>query len=92
MNHITLIVIVAVVLLLGVGVWYFMNSAPQPAPVVVTPPPAASPQATQVITTSTSLGAQIYGQTQDPLGGKLQDVNPVQTTNPIKGLYKNPFE
>ncbi len=39
---------------------------------------------------SAGLGSDIYGQANNPLGGKLPDtVAPVP--NPIEGMYKNPF-
>lgn len=48
------------------------------------PPPAVLPEAND-------LGAQLYNQAQDPIAGKLPDtIAPV--TNPLDGIYKNPFE
>lgn len=43
-------------------------------------------------TATTSLGEQIYTQTQNPLEGKLPETNPFAKLNPFKGVYKNPFD
>ena len=43
-------------------------------------------------TQTTSLGGQIYNQTQNPLKDKIPETNPFSKVNPFKGVYKNPFE
>ena len=52
--------------------------------------PAPSGEATQKITTPQTLGGAIYEGAKNPIQNKLPDVNPV--SNPVQGLYKNPFE
>lgn len=42
-------------------------------------------------TATTSLGEQIYQQTQNPVSA-LPQTNPFSKVNPFKGVYKNPFE
>ena len=40
-----------------------------------------------------SLGSEIFDKTQNPLGGKLPDTNPIKDQkNPFDTIYKNPFK
>ena len=42
---------------------------------------------------SSSLGSEIFDQTQNPLGGNVPDSNPFKDQkNPLDAIYKNPFE
>ncbi len=43
-------------------------------------------------TATTSLGGQIYTQTQNPIKDKIPETNPFVKVNPFKGVYKNPFQ
>ncbi len=92
MNNKKLIPIVAVVLILlagGVGFWYWSQRK------------AAAPKTTTALSNQLSpagaedtLGGQIIGKTQNPLEGELPPTNPFEKTetNPLKNVYRNPFE
>ena len=87
-----IIVVVILVLAAAIAGWYVWtvyqspSPAPQTAPLVASPVPS-TPEA-QV--TTSSLGASILEKAQNPLQGKVQEVSP--TANPVKDVYKNPFE
>ena len=75
---IIVIVILALLAIVG-GVFYFLKNSKK----------VLSPEATRAKTeqsASVSLGAEVYGQAQNPLNGKVPE------TNPFKQEYKNPFE
>ncbi|MBI2622983.1 MAG: hypothetical protein HYW65_00190 [Candidatus Liptonbacteria bacterium] len=83
-------VAVAVVVIVAVIAWWFVSSyggAPAPA----TPStPVAQPATPAAAVTTSSLGASILEKAQNPLQGKVQEISP--TANPVKNVYKNPFE
>ncbi len=85
-NIITAIVTVVVAALV---VWYFTMD------VKVEPNTQhngnAAPAAPEATSTTQSLGAQIYSQSNNPIPTNLPATNPVQNSNPIQGLYTNPF-
>lgn len=84
-----LVIGIAVLLavLAALSSYLFVRQAP--VPVVQTPPPAPAKPA---VSASESLGAKIYESAQNPIEGKVPTANPVGDTNPIKSIYKNPFE
>ena len=73
---------IAVVVLIGVGVWYFQIR--KPAPEI----PGTIPRE------EAGLGAQLYEEAANPVQGKLPETNPFEqvNTNPIDKIYKNPFK
>lgn len=56
---------------------------------VAAPPP---PPAGVSETSKQSLGAKLFDQAKNPIQDKLPDLNPVENSNPIRGLYTNPFQ
>ena len=79
-----LIIGVVVLVLAGVGIWYWQSRKAAPTA------PA----------TEKNLGAQVFEKAQNPIKDKLPETNPfkVETnpftgaqTNPLKGIIKNPF-
>ena len=72
-------IIIVLVLILVVGGFYILISTGK------VPNPFSKKPAT-------SLGEQIYAQTQNPLEDKLPQTNPFAKVNPFKGVYKNPFQ
>ncbi len=71
------IIIVLILLLVG-GAYYLISSGKLSNPL-------------NKNTATSSLGGQIYNQTQNPLKDKIPETNPFGKVNPFKGVYKNPF-
>ncbi len=72
---------IAILLLVIVaGLWYVRRTP------VVSPEAGSSPAPEQ------SLGGQIYEQSNNPIAGKVETSNPAENANPLKEVYKNPFE
>ena len=72
---------IAIVVLIGIGVWYFqMKNASEI--------PGAIPRE------EASLGAQLFEESANPVKENLPETNPFEqvNTNPIDKIYKNPFE
>ena len=85
-RNIFIIIAACVAVLAFIYLFFVMKAVPtlpggtQPAPA------AASPQTSAPQT----LGSAIYEGAANPIQNKLPDVNPV--SNPVQGLYQNPFE
>ncbi len=77
------IAIVAVAALILLGVWWWQKSQKTetlPAAQIGEEKPAG-------------LGGQLYESVKNPVEGKVPETNPFKTeTNPLKDVYKNPFE
>ena len=70
----------------GVAAWYFQGIRPKNVAAPRTAQPIAGAPAP-----ASDLGSSIYEHAKNPIQGKLPaSVAPV--TNPIQGVYKNPFE
>lgn len=88
MNKKTIISAVVTIIVVALVVWYFATEVKvEPKSQNTTSTPATS----ETASTSQSLGAQIYSQSNNPIPTNLPATNPVQNTNPIQGLYTNPF-
>lgn len=74
------IIIAILVLAAGFLYWYFALRERAVTPPIETPA-GAQPA---------SLGEQLLEKAQNPIKGEVPELAPV--TNPIEGLYKNPFE
>ncbi|MDP3973765.1 MAG: hypothetical protein Q8P92_02945 [Candidatus Daviesbacteria bacterium] len=72
--------ILLIILLVLAGVVFFLISKG----IVKNPLQNSSP--------NSSLGAQIFEKTQNPIQDKIPETNPFAKVNPFKGVYKNPFE
>ncbi|OGE29616.1 hypothetical protein A2867_02000 [Candidatus Daviesbacteria bacterium RIFCSPHIGHO2_01_FULL_40_11] len=70
-------IIIVIALIIGVGGYFLITSGKIPNPLNKN--------------TTTSLGGQIYQQTQNSVSG-LPETNPFSKVNPFKGVYKNPFQ
>ena len=82
-SRIKLIVIpVIVVIIVAVALYLYFSVKKSPG----APPPAAP----QTADGPETLGGKIYEGASNPIQDKVPTVNPV--TNPVEGLYKNPFE
>lgn len=86
---IPIVVIVLIFLAGGFGFWYWSQRK------------VAAPKTTKELFSDLSpaeakdtLGGQILGKMQNPLEGELPPINPFEKTetNPLKDVYKNPFE
>lgn len=81
LNLVIAIVVIAVVII-GVYLWWYYSNNPK------------APSAQD----SETLGEQVSGQTQTPTDSMPDvnpyeaDTNPFEKTNPLKDVYKNPFE
>ncbi|MBI4114811.1 MAG: hypothetical protein HY445_03140 [Candidatus Niyogibacteria bacterium] len=80
--------IVIVIIIAAIGFWYWQSKKAVPRRTVapfseLTPAEARD-----------TLGGQILGKTQNPLEGELPPTNPFEETetNPLKDVYRNPFE
>jgi hypothetical protein len=81
MNNKKLILPIAVGLILVIFlIWYFGFYKKPAAPTSTGGAPPVNSQ---------SLGGELYGKAQNPIGDKLPETNPVP--NPLEGVYKNPF-
>lgn len=86
-------VIAALVILIAaaIAIWYVVS---QGGPASTTPStPVAQPEAPAVpaaAVTTSSLGASLLEKAQNPIQDKVPEVSP--TANPVKDVYKNPFE
>ena len=80
----TKLVIVPIVVVVVAAVAFYLYLSVKKSPVVSTP---TTPQPTAQTET---LGGKIYEGASNPIQDKVPTVNPV--TNPVQGLYKNPFE
>lgn len=79
-NFIIAVVVTAVLVL--VGVWWWQNSKKLE---VISPQTEEQKPA--------GLGGQLYESVNNPVENKVPETNPFNTeTNPLKGVYKNPFE
>ncbi len=88
-SSLRIILLVIVVLVLVAVVWYlkFYQAPPKSLP-ITTPSASLNPAITSPTST---LGGQIYQQTQNPIQNKLPGtVAPVP--NPLQKVYKNPFD
>lgn len=89
MNRKNILTVTITLVVAALVVWYFV------ADVKVEPKAQqnVNTTSTAVGATSTvqSLGAQIYSQSNNPIPANLPATNPVQNSNPIQGLYTNPF-
>lgn len=74
----------------GVVFWYVSSSQRIEAPLE----PQTLTKESSVDEAKDTLGGQILGKTQNPLEGELPATNPFEKTetNPLKDVYKNPFE
>ncbi len=78
----TLIVAIVVVLVLAAVAYWYMRRAVVPTNEVAVPGTANQP--------TQDLGSTLYNKATNPVSGVLPNtVAPV--TNPVQGLYKNPF-
>lgn len=82
MQHKERLVILIAVLVLAAGFlyWYF----------ALREQPVAPPIETEEGAQPASLGEQLLEKAQNPIKGEVPKLDPV--TNPIEGLYKNPFK
>lgn len=78
----------ALIIATGIGFWYWQskNVTPQTTTALFNQLSPAEAKDT--------LGGQILGKTQNPLEGELPPTNPFEKTetNPLKDVYRNPFE
>ncbi|MBI2888343.1 MAG: hypothetical protein HYY10_00275 [Candidatus Liptonbacteria bacterium] len=86
-------VIAALVILVAaaIAVWYVLSqdgSAPTTPPAPVAQPEA--PTVPSAAATTSSLGASLLEKAQNPIQDKVPELSP--TANPVKDVYKNPFE
>lgn len=90
-SYIIVIAIIAAAAAIGLVLYlnYFKAPSPQNVPPAAQNPPAESP-AFGASAASSSLGATIYEQANNPLQNKLPKAVPV--ANPLQGVYKNPFQ
>jgi hypothetical protein len=92
-THYTLAAIV-VVAAAALAWWFVSSYAPAPAGEVGVPAPTApqsvAPEAPAPAVATSSLGASILEKAQNPVQGKVPELSP--TANPVKDVYKNPFE
>lgn len=78
-----IVIIVACIAAAALLYWYFSMR--------ITPTPSSSGNLAAPATSAPqTLGSAIYQGATNPIQDKIPDVNPV--TNPVQGLYKNPFE
>lgn len=83
-NKNMLMIVGAVIALAVIGLLiFFLGRGRQTAP---------SPALTGQTPGTQSLGAQIFEQAQNPIKDKLPSTNPIESANPIQGIYQNPFE
>lgn len=82
-------IIVVLVITAGVGFWYWSQGKAAAPKTTIAPFSDLSPAEAK-----DTLGGQILGKTQNPLEGELPPINPFEKTetNPLKNVYKNPFE
>ncbi len=81
MAKLPIIAIFAVVIIAALAFWWWQNGKEAE---VLQLPETEQPA---------SLGSQIYESVSNPVGGKVPETNPFKTeTNPLKDVYKNPFE
>ena len=81
----TLVVVVAVILAIAVGAWWFTRGKSEPQP--------AAP-GTAATETSVGLGGQMFEQVSANPGEKMPETNPFTgktVANPYSDSYKNPF-
>lgn len=80
-NFIIAVVVIAVLVLVGAW-WWQKNKKFEAIP----------PQTTEEQKPA-GLGGQLYESVSNPVEGKVPETNPFKTeTNPLKDVYKNPFE
>lgn len=80
MNLIIAVIVIAVLILAGAW-WWQKNKKPE----------TTSPQIGEQ--EPAGLGGQLYESVNNPIEGKVPETNPFKTeTNPLKDVYKNPFE
>jgi hypothetical protein len=86
------IAIVVVLAVAAVAVWYVFleGGVPAPQPAAAPASPASVPEAPAAAAATSSLGASILEKAQNPVQGKVPELSP--TANPVKDVYKNPFE
>ena len=83
-KSVLLLVIAALIIFAGIH-WYFRS---ENFGFDVKIPPKTAPVSSGA---SASLGENILNHAQNPIQNKVPDTNPINT-NPVEGLYKNPFE
>lgn len=77
-----IIAFIAIAVLVLAGIWWWQENKKSEI---------ISPQAEEQ--KPAGLGGQLYEGVNNPVEGKVPETNPFKTeTNPIKGVYKNPFE
>ena len=81
-----LVAIAVVSLVAGLAIWklYYKGQLPQ-APITGEETPTGE------VIENPSLGSQLYEQANNPISGKLPE-SVAPAPNPLKGVYKNPFE
>lgn len=82
-NVITMVAIVVAVVLILLGVWWWQKD--QKTEIAPGEPIGEEKPA--------GLGSELYESVNNPVEGKVPETNPFKTeTNPLKDVYKNPFE
>lgn len=86
---IVIAVVIALVIAGGIGFWYWQKKGG------LGTGRQASPSARELSPAEIggSLGGQLFEKTQNPIKDKLPPTNPFEKTetNPLKGVYQNPF-
>ncbi|GEM_PF-4204853 len=81
-----ILTVVIVLIIGGIGFWYWQSRNAAMAPGTGTGQSLNTPAASVTQEASKSMGATIFEKTQDQLTTKLPE------TNPLKRVIKNPFE
>ena len=86
MSKNNIIITIIVVVVIAIFVYFYLSGGLKTSNNSTT-------TAGETATTSTpeSLGGEILKKTQNPLEGKIQTNNPAGNSNPLEGVYKNPF-
>ncbi len=89
-THYALAVVVIVVV--AIVAWWLVASQGGSSPATPSAPVAQpeAPAAPAAAVTTSSLGASILEKAQNPIQDKVPELSP--TANPVKDVYKNPFE
>ncbi len=78
------LLLIAVIIFIVVAVVFYLYLSLKKSPTEL------NPSKSQPAAGTNTLGGSIYAQSQNPIQGKVPALNPV--SNPVQGLYKNPFE
>lgn len=77
-----IIIIATIIVLILIGAWWWQKDKKSSILPVNVPEQG-----------SAGLGGQLYESVNNPVENKVPETNPFNTeTNPLKGVYKNPFE